>query len=112
SVAIGLALAGFAVLAVKLALDKYFTIDEFQYAHAAWLVAHGSVPYRDFFEVHHPLVYQVLSPVFLLRGDDPTAIVGLRAGMLAFLALACVSAARLSAERDSGRAAALLAPLF
>ncbi len=27
----------------------------FQYAHAAWLVRHGKLPYRDFFEFHFPL---------------------------------------------------------
>ena len=110
AVAIAVALAWFTLQAVRLALEKYFTIDEFQYAHAAWLVAQGSVPYRDFFEVHLPLVYQALAPVFLLLGDDPTAVVGLRVGMLGFLALACAAAASLN--RSAGQFAAALAPLF
>ncbi len=104
------ALVAFALQAVRLALGKYFTIDEFQYAHAAWLVARGAVPYRDFFEVHFPLVYQALAPVFVFAGDDPTAIVFLRAGMLGFLALGCAGVALLN--RDAGRIAVLAAPLF
>lgn len=108
--ALGAALAWFAFQAAWLALGKYFSIDEFQYAHAAWLVGRGAVPYRDFFEVHFPLVYQALAPVFALLGDDPRLIVLLRAGMLGFLALACLGAA--ATNRDRGRIAMLLAPLF
>lgn len=99
-----------AVQAVQIARFKYFTVDEFQYSHAAWLVSHGQWPYRDFFEVHFPLVYQVLSPVFLVAGDDPTAIVGLRLGMVPFLVLACGGAALLNARQ--GRLAALAAPVL
>lgn len=103
-------LAWFALQAALLARVKYFSLDEFQYAHAAWLVANGQVPYRDFFEVHFPLVYQLLAPVFLLTGDDPRAIVLLRVGMLPFVALACVAAALLNRRR--GDVATLGAPLL
>lgn len=109
-VAVAAALAWFSLQAVLLALRKYFSIDEFQYAHAAWLVARGHVPYRDFFEVHFPLVYQALAPVFVVAGDDPRAVLGLRAGMLVFLAVACVAAGVL--VRDRGRVATLAAPLL
>ena len=68
------------------------------------------MPYRDFFEVHFPLVYQILAPVFVIAGDDPTAIVGLRLGMLPFLALACGGVAILNARQ--GRLAALAAPVL
>src|SRR5581483_468128 len=94
-IAIGVALAWFALETAFLGLRKSFSIDEFQYAHAAWLVAHGSVPYRDFFEVHFPLVYQALAPVFAILG---------------FLALACFGAAGIN--RREGRVDSLLAPLF
>ena len=67
------------------------------------------MPYRDFFEVHFPLVYQVLAPVFVVAGDDPTAIVGMRLGMLPFLALACGAVALLNARQ--GRLAFLAAPV-
>lgn len=109
-VALVAGLVSFALQAVLLAHVKYFSLDEFQYAHAAWLVAQGQVPYRDFFEVHFPLVYQVLAPVFLVAGDDPRAITLLRLGMLPFLLLACVAAAVLN--RGQGRVATLAAPLL
>lgn len=109
-VALVAGLAWFALQAALLARVKYFSLDEFQYAHAAWLVAQGQVPYRDFFEVHLPLVYQVLAPAFLLAGDDPGAIVLLRIGMLPFVALACAAAALLNRRR--GDVATLGAPLL
>ena len=103
-------LVWFGFQAVQLARLKYFTIDEFQYSHAAWLVANGQMPYRDFFEVHFPLVYQVLSPVFLIAGDDPAAVVGLRLGMLPFVAMAAGAVAFLNWRQ--GKLAALAAPVL
>jgi hypothetical protein len=108
-IAAAAALAWFTWQAVGLALGKHFSIDEFQYAHAAWLVAQGQVPYRDFFDVHFPLVYQALAPVFRVAGDDPGAVVGLRAGMLVFLALA--GGAGAIANRERGPIAIVSAPL-
>jgi hypothetical protein len=105
---LALCLALLAVQAVQIARYKYFTVDEYQYAHAAWLVADGQVPYRDFFEVHFPLVYQVLSPVFLIAGDDPTAIVALRLGMVPFLAIFCGAVGLLNVRQS--RLAAIAAP--
>ncbi|RKH71747.1 hypothetical protein D7X96_07410 [Corallococcus interemptor] len=107
---LGVVLGVLALQASRLALHKAFSIDEFQYAHAAWLMAHGQVPYRDFFEVHFPLVYQVLAPLFRMLGDDPRNVLALRAAMLVPLAGACVSVFLIN--RREGRIAALLAPLM
>ena len=104
------ALGGLALQALRLALHKAFSIDEFQYAHAAWLVAQGQVPYRDFFEVHFPLVYQLLAPLFAVLGDDPRNVLALRVAMLVPLAGACAAVAVLN--RREGRVAALLAPVL
>ena len=49
---------------VLLSMSKIFAIDEFTYAHAAWLVSNGQLPWRDFFEIHVPFLYQLLSMVF------------------------------------------------
>lgn len=107
---LGVVLGVLALQASRLALHKAFSIDEFQYAHAAWLMAHGQVPYRDFFEVHFPLVYQVLAPLFRVLGDDPRNVLALRAAMLVPLAGAGVSVFLLN--RREGCIAALLAPVL
>ncbi|MFP2934196.1 hypothetical protein ACLESO_55565, partial [Pyxidicoccus sp. 3LG] len=107
---LGLVLGGLGLQALRLALHKAFSIDEFQYAHAAWLVSRGQVPYRDFFEVHLPLVYQVLAPLFLVLGDEPLNVLALRGAMLVPLAGACVAVAVLN--RREGRGVALLAPVL
>ncbi|MCE9673270.1 hypothetical protein LY474_36230 [Myxococcus stipitatus] len=107
---LGAALLGFAFQAARLAWNKAFSIDEFQYAHAAWLVSRGQVPYRDFFEVHFPFAYQALAPLFWLFGDAPDTVLVLRVAMLVPLAGACVAVARLN--RREGRLASWLAPLL
>src|SRR3954466_1058866 len=100
--------AALAAQAVWLAFAKHLSLDEAQYAHAAWLVSRGEVPYRDFFEVHLPLVYQALAPVFWLLGDSPLNILALRVGML--VPLAGTGAAAASLNRRYGLLAVLLAP--
>jgi len=46
---------------------RFFTIDEYQYGHATWLVSQGQRPYVDFYEHHTPLSYALHAP--LLPGD-------------------------------------------
>lgn len=108
---IGLGAAVLAAIAcwvevARLSLLKRFSIDEFQYAHAAWLVSHGKLPYRDFFEFHFPLPY--LSYSFFVS-DSPGSIAHLRLFMLGCFALTSFGLYRLNRER--GAALALTAPI-
>lgn len=45
---------------------RRFNVDEFEHVHAAWYVLQGDVPYRDFFEHHHPLLWYLLAPLVAL----------------------------------------------
>ncbi len=96
TVALAAALAWFAVLAVRLNLEKNFAIDEFQYAHASWLVARGDVPYRDFFEVHFPFVYQYGALAWLGSPAAADGLMRLRMLMLPLLGLGVFSVMRLA----------------
>lgn len=102
---VALAAAWVTFRTARLAPVRFFAIDEFQYAHAAWLVARGEVPYRDFFEFHHPLLYQALSVAFRFLGDDPRAIAPLRLLVLPVVLAGAALAAL--ANRASGTTAAL-----
>jgi Dolichyl-phosphate-mannose-protein mannosyltransferase len=57
---VGLGLAG---LGAAVALHAKLDPDESQHLHAAWLVAQGRVPYRDFWEHHMPLFHYALAPL-------------------------------------------------
>lgn len=46
-----------------LSFHRYFDTDELTHLHAALLVSHGAVPFRDFFGHHGPLFWGVLAPV-------------------------------------------------
>jgi hypothetical protein len=35
-------------------LEKHYDADEVSQAHTIWLIAHGQVPYRDFFDATRP----------------------------------------------------------
>ena len=95
---------------LSLALEKHYNIDEFQYAHGAWLISQGGVIYRDFFEHHFPLIHQLMAGVFVVAGDeDPNNLIYLRLAMLPLLTLTLVAAALVN-RRHSG-ALAVTAPL-
>lgn len=44
--------------------------DDLEHIHAAWLVWNGEVPYRDFFEHHHSLLWYVFAPLIGLFGRN------------------------------------------
>ncbi len=68
--------------------------DEFEHLRSAWFVHEGLVPYRDFFQHHHPLLWYGLSPLYDLfeKTADIYAVsrllmLGLYAGTLGWIAV-------------------------
>ena len=45
-------------------------VDEFEHLHASWLVSQGKIPYRDFFEHHHPLLWFLSAPIVRAFYDE------------------------------------------
>ncbi len=45
-------------------VHRAFDVDELEHAHAAWSVARGLLPYRDFFEHHGPALYLLFGPLY------------------------------------------------
>ena len=86
-----LLLSCFLYQTLNLSVIKYYSIDEFQYSHAAWLFSKGAFPYKDFFEHHFPFSYQLLSIPFLFLDDNPNNIIFLRILMLPFVAIILLS---------------------
>jgi len=70
--------------------------DETEHLHAAWAVAHGQVPYRDFWQLHPPLLYYLLAPVFALMGEDLRIIYVARGLMLLCLLLVLLELYRIA----------------
>jgi 4-amino-4-deoxy-L-arabinose transferase-like glycosyltransferase len=58
------ATAGFFAALIPVLPRRIFDHDEFEHAHAAWLMWKGMVPYKDFFEHHTPWYYYALRPLF------------------------------------------------
>lgn len=73
-----------------LARTRYFSVDEYQFGHAAWLVSQGRVPYVDFYEHHFPASYVLHAP--LVAGTAPFPDRALRLRSAAFVWLLLVSA--------------------
>jgi hypothetical protein len=60
-----------ALMALRLA-NKPFNPDEFQHLHIAWLIAHGKILYRDFWEHHGPLYSLFNGSMIYLFDAEPT----------------------------------------
>ena len=58
-----------ALLTLSLSVNCSFRDDEVEHIHASWYVQNGQVPYRDFFEHHHPLFWFLLAPIIALCGE-------------------------------------------
>ena len=101
-----------ALLLVLNARYHFFNPDEIEGVHTAWKMGRGEIIYRDFFQHHHPLFYQLLVPVVRLAGDDPQVLIWLRGGMAA-LALGLAGATyALARAVGATRLEALLAPML
>lgn len=93
-----LALVVLLVARVHLIFERVYDPDEFEHLHAAYSVAHGQVPYRDFFEHHGPLTYWVSAPLVLWSDDPPTVLTGLRFVSLAASLLTAAGTGLLAAR--------------
>jgi hypothetical protein len=65
--------------------QRFFTIDEYQYGHATWLVAEGERPYLDFYEHHFPLSYALHAPIVSEDGSFAERALQLRTIAFAYL---------------------------
>ncbi len=90
-------------------LSRFFALDEFEYAHGAWSISQGLVPFRDYFESHLPLLPQLLSLISASHGDSAGQLITMRLFMLGLFVVSLFLGARLN--RGWGRAAMLLGSL-
>ena len=69
----------------SLLCSGYILFDNIEHLRAAYFVSLGDVPYRDFFEHHHPLLWYLFSPfIAFLPYDTISAIYGGRLICLLF----------------------------
>jgi hypothetical protein len=98
-------------LLLALAALQWFRNDEIEHVHSAWYVLTGRLPYRDFFQHHHPLLWYVLAPLLLLLDETSATLLWIR-GLYALLAAGLVLVtARLAREATGSRAIGRLAGL-
>lgn len=50
-------------LILTFAFNDTIILDELEHLRASWFVSNGEMPYRDFFEHHHPLIWFMYSPI-------------------------------------------------
>ena len=66
------------ILLLALSLFRYFAKDGFEHVHCAWKLTQGEVPYVDFFENHHPLLWAMILPFVKFYGQTLKLFIALR----------------------------------
>lgn len=79
-------------------VNKRFDHDEFEHVHSAWYIENHHIPYSDFFEHHHPLLWYLIVPFLLVLGHSVATLIALRLTMFA-LTLCIAFVTYLIAER-------------
>jgi hypothetical protein len=55
------------------ATQRHLDADELHHMHAAWCLAQGLVPHKDYFEHHTPGFYFQLAPVIMVMAPEESA---------------------------------------
>ena len=92
--------------------ERFFTVDEYQYAHATWLVSEGERPYVDFYEHHFPLSYVAHAPLVWPDGAFAEKVLRLRALVFGYLLGVSLLLGWATWCRTRDRCASLLALAF
>ncbi len=105
-------LLGCLVIRAGEAVNSAIEIDEFHFLHSAWMVAHGYLPYRDFWTNHSPLLFfYVLKPLVSHNDGNPSLIPVARLLAL-FFNLGLFGLVAAIAARQQSWTAGLFASLF
>jgi 4-amino-4-deoxy-L-arabinose transferase-like glycosyltransferase len=100
------------VLIISISLNKRFDHDEFEHIHSSWYILKGAVPYSDFYQHHHPLLWIVMAPLIALLGESAQTAVHLRFMMLAQLVMIIIVVYKLVRIHGRSREAGLWAALL
>lgn len=99
-------------LVLMISLNRYFDHDEFEHIHSAWYVTNNQIPYLDFFEQHHPLLWYLLAPFLSFLGNSTPTVTVLRILMFIFLLgmafFTCRIAEQITRSRETGLISAIL----
>lgn len=98
----------FAVLYFAYAGTRFLEMDELEHIQSAWLVNQGEIPYYDFFQHHHPLLWYTMAPSFFFTGNGLAAVLFCRMFNLMVLAGIFIVIYRITVEITSSKKTALV----
>lgn len=61
--------------------------DEFEHIRVGWFVSQGDVPYRDFFEHHHPLIWYLFAPLIVVMPQQALPVLYTMRGISALFSI-------------------------
>lgn len=70
-----------------MSITRSFDRDENEHIHSAWYITKGAIPYKDFFQHHHPMLWYSTAPIILCFGETIKSIIIIKF----FIFLCCVS---------------------
>ena len=64
--------------------------DEKEHLYASYLISKGDIPYRDFFEHHHPLLWYLFAPIVLMFSNNENVLYIMRLFVFFVMLVQCV----------------------
>lgn len=104
---LALLLTAAAVLVVLVAANREFQVDEVEHIHTSYNLRDGRMIYRDFVQVHPPLLYLVLYP--FIQPDDPVGSFRRARGVSTAILFCTIALTAVCAWHLEGKAGAALA---
>lgn len=100
--------AVFLAITLALAVFRFFDGDEIEHVHSAWHVLNGGVPYVDFFEHHHPLLWYLLAPALASLPEAASTMIAIRLAFFLLVPATAWATYKLARECGAARDAAWL----
>jgi len=111
-IALSIAVTALVVLILFVSIHKRFNHDEFEHVHTAWFVQNGYVPYTDFYQNHHPLLWVLMVPFLVLMGNSVETVIAVRLLMFVFVAVMAVSVWWIARQTTDSNETSLLSVLI
>ena len=100
------------ILLATHSFTKNLNVDEREHLYSSFMVYRGELPYRDFFQHHHPLLWYIFAPFLIFFNNTPYIWYILRAFTLFILILTALYTSKITYQITKNKTFSLISPII